>query len=106
MIMRWKGELRKMLVGFEHENAVQYQMRFFNTTTQEEMLLPLNEYIGQTISFQFSGNIFCLKCGTKTKTSFNQGFCYDCFKNAPESAECIIRPELCRAHLGEGSDVK
>ena len=24
--------------------------------------------------------------------------------NAPESAECIIRPELCRAHLGEGRD--
>lgn len=23
---------------------------------------------------------------------------------SPESAECIIRPELCRAHLGEGRD--
>ncbi|HLW30168.1 MAG TPA: DUF2797 domain-containing protein [Brumimicrobium sp.] len=104
--MTFKGELRKMLVDFNEKNVVQYQMKFFNTETQEEKLLPMNELIGQTVSFQFDGNIFCVKCGNKTKTSFNQGFCYPCFQNAPESAECIIRPELCRAHLGEGRDVE
>jgi hypothetical protein len=104
--MNFKGELRKMNVSFNDENVVQYQMRFFNTETQEEQLVPMNELIGQNVSFKFEGNIFCVKCGTKTKTSFNQGFCYPCFKDAPESAECIIRPELCRAHLGEGRDVE
>jgi len=104
--MIFKGELRKMLVQLDNDNVVHYQMLFFNTTTQEEQFLPMNELIGQNVSFKFSGDIYCKKCGNKTKTSFNQGFCYPCFKDAPESAECIIRPELCRAHLGEGRDVE
>src|SRR5690554_3434690 len=104
--MNFKGELRKMLVDFNSENVVQYEMLFFNTETQEKESLPMNELIGKSISFEFTGNIYCKNCGTKTKTSFNQGFCYPCFKDAPESAECIIRPELCRAHLGEGRDVE
>src|SRR5690554_1352345 len=102
--MNIKGELRKMPVSFNDENLVQYQMRFYNTETKEEQCLALNEHIGKKVSFEFTGNIFCKKCGNKTKTSFNQGFCYPCFKNAPESAECIIRPELCEAHLGKGRD--
>src|SRR5690554_201461 len=102
--MKIKGELRKMLVEFNGKNVVQYQMKFFNSETKEEQLLPMNDLIGQTVSFNYEGNIFCKKCGNKTKTSFNQGFCYPCFKNAPESAECIIRPELCEAHLGKGRD--
>jgi hypothetical protein len=31
--------------------------------------------------------------------------CFNCFQSAPEASECILRPELCRAHLGEGRDV-
>ena len=30
--------------------------------------------------------------------------CYNCFMNSPENAECILRPELCQAHLGKGRD--
>jgi hypothetical protein len=41
-----------------------------------------------------------------TKKSFGQGFCYPCFINSPENAECIVKPELCRGHLGEGRDVE
>ena len=102
--MKLKGELRKMPVVLTPENSVDYSLQLFDSTTQKEQLLPLNQLIGKTISFNFNGNIICKKCGKKTKTSFNQGFCYTCFKDAPESAECIIRPELCRAHLGEGRD--
>ena len=40
------------------------------------------------------------------KKSFNQGYCYTCFQNSPMSSECIIKPELCRAHLGEGRDME
>lgn len=102
--MKLKGELRKMPVVLNRENRVDYNLRLFDSISQNEQLLPLNNLLGKTISFSFDGNIICKKCGVKTKTSFNQGFCYSCFKNAPESAECIIRPELCRAHLGEGRD--
>jgi hypothetical protein len=69
-------------------------------------LFSLNEYIGNTIAIQFSGAIYCVDCGKKTKKSFFQGFCYPCFIKSPFASECIIRPELCRGHLGEGRDVE
>lgn len=70
-----------------------------------ETQIDMNSLIGQEVHLHWSGDIQCISCGTKIKKSFNQGFCFSCFSNSPESAECIIRPELCRAHLGEGRDV-
>ncbi len=64
----------------------------------------MNELIGKSIRLKWNGQINCCSCGKITKKSFGQGFCYTCFISAPESAECILRPELCRAHLGEGRD--
>lgn len=93
-----------MPVVLDEKNMVQYQIRLFDTSSEKEQEISLNKAIGMQVSFRFEGNIFCKRCGKKTKTSFNQGFCYNCFLTAPESAECIIRPELCRAHLGEGRD--
>ena len=42
--------------------------------------------------------------GRKTKKSFAQGYCYRCLLNSPETSECIMKPELCRAHEGKGRD--
>lgn len=64
-----------------------------------------NDYIGKPIRLAFSGAIYCVNCSKKINKSF-QGFCFNCFQTAPNAAECIIRPELCRAHLGEGRDVE
>jgi hypothetical protein len=71
----------------------------------EEGLVLLNDFIGQEIKIEFSGIIYCKRCGRQTKKSFSQGFCYPCFRSAPEASPCIIRPELCEAHLGKGRDV-
>lgn len=103
--MKYIGEWRKMRVELDDNNTVNYQMVFHDSIHQKEQLLPLNSIIGKEISIQFNNTIYCKHCGKITKTSF-QGFCFSCFKEAPEAAECIIRPELCRAHLGEGRDVK
>ncbi len=89
------GNLKKMSV--ELEDTVRYQLDLDTSVT-------MNDLIGQEISMSWSGKIFCQKCNKITKNSFGEGFCYTCFTTAPESAECIIRPELCRAHLGEGRD--
>ena len=35
-----------------------------------------------------------------------QGYCYQCFISSPKTSECILRPELCRAHMGEARDMK
>lgn len=96
--MEFHCQLHKMIT--RHESPVKYVLQ------QNASELCLNDYIGKQISFRFLNEIICTACGRKTSKSFFQGFCYPCFKNAPEAAECIVNPELCRAHLGEGRDVE
>ncbi|MCH2224139.1 MAG: DUF2797 domain-containing protein [Crocinitomicaceae bacterium] len=90
-----EGTLRKMHASLG--DPIQYRMPF-----KEEM--NMNALIGKEITLEWTGVINCVACTKVTKKSFGQGFCYSCFVSAPESAECILRPELCRAHLGEGRD--
>ena len=96
--MKMKGRILKMKT--ELKNPVEYHLPMDNE------FLGMNQWIGKRIQFRFDGEIYCLDCGVQTKKSFNQGFCYSCFQNSPMSAECIIKPELCRAHLGEGRDME
>mgnify|MGYP001060123065 FL=1 len=96
--MKMQGQILKMLT--ELKTPVQYNL------PMGDGLLNMNQWIGKNIQFRFSGDIYCLDCGNRTKKSFNQGFCYPCFRDSPMAAECIIKPELCRAHLGEGRDVE
>ncbi len=69
-------------------------------------LVQLNSLINQKIKFSFLGDIFCIKCNNKIKKTFAQGYCFPCFRDAPETSECILRPELCRAHKGESRDME
>ena len=92
------GRILKMKT--ELKSPVQYHL------PMNEQFLGMNQWIGKHIQFHFNGEIYCLDCGQLTKKSFNQGFCYTCFQNSPMSSECIIKPELCRAHLGEGRDME
>jgi hypothetical protein len=88
------GVLDKMSTNFI--NPVQYFLRL------GEDKIPVNTLVGNNIKLQWTGRIYCTVCGKKTSKSFGEGMCYNCFANAPENAECIIRPELCEAHLGKG----
>lgn len=95
--MKYAGNLKKMRTAFDQ--PVRY------TLPIGEDLVDMNELIGQEIEILYEGQINCIICGRKTKKSFGQGFCYPHFMNAPENAPCIIRPELCEGHLGQGRDV-
>lgn len=64
----------------------------------------LNELLGKTINFSYRHQINCIHCGRKTKTSFAQGYCYPCFQTLPETDACVLRPEMCEAHLGVSRD--
>mgnify|MGYP001005980397 CR=1 FL=1 len=66
--------------------------------------LNLNQLIGKKVQLFWTGRINCRKCNKEVKKTFGEGFCYECFVTAPEAAECILRPELCKAHLGIGRD--
>ena len=93
----FKG-IYKMSVSIE-DNIVQY---IFNSLEKTNM----NDLLGKHITLFWNGEIYCQSCSSKIKKTFGEGFCYSCFISAPEATECTIRPELCRAHLGEGRDVK
>jgi hypothetical protein len=71
-----------------------------------ENLIQINNLIGKEIKMNFTGQINCISCGKRTKTSFNQGFCYNCLQTAPEASESIIRPELSKSHFGMARDMK
>lgn len=75
------------------------------TLTDANNSIEMNELLGKKISLQFTGVTQCSSCNGFKKI-FAQGFCYDCFMNAPESSPCIIKPELCEGHLGKGRDVE
>lgn len=92
------GILRKMKVQLEDE--VKYSLHF------EQGTIEMNNLINQQVQLSWNGDIFCSSCAKKIKKTFGDGFCYTCFTTAPEATECTIRPELCRAHLGEGRDVE
>ena len=70
-----------------------------------DMEVSMNELIGAKISLKYTGQINCISCGKKTKTSFGQGFCYNCLQTSPEASETIMRPELSKAHLGIARDM-
>ncbi len=94
--MTVQGNLHKMYTEFGE--PIQYKL---NLESQE---IVMNDLLGKKVNFEFDGRINCVACGRQTKKAFGQGFCYPCFANAPENAECIVRPELCEGHLGGGRD--
>ncbi len=96
--MEYQGNILKMKT--ELANPVQYYLPI------GEQKVDMNSLIGEEIEFQFDGQINCISCGKKTKTSFSQGFCYSCLQTAPEASETIMRPELSKAHLGIARDME
>ena len=86
------GQLQKMVT--ELDSPVQYQMPVGDT------LVPLNGYLGKTVSLQYQGRITCIHCGRQSKKSFNQGYCYPCFSKLARCDSCIVSPEKCHFHEG------
>ncbi len=97
------GILRKMDIangGSSSHITAEYSLRIDNE------FIPLNSLLNKPIEIKFLGNIYCIKCGRKTSKSFGQGYCYPCFSTAAETEECVLRPELCKAHLGIARDLE
>ena len=62
--------------------------------------VPLNEILGCNIKLEFHGLIHCIYCGRKTSKSFNQGYCFPCFRKLAQCDLCIVSPEKCHYHEG------
>jgi len=98
LTMRYNGTLLKMETKLA--NPIEYELPI------GDELVYMNHLIGKYIAFKWLKEIYCVVCGRKTNKSFAQGFCYPCFLNAPETSECIFRPELCRAQDGIARDME
>lgn len=98
--MKYIGIAHKMATEWKSANSpVGYSLTLGNTS------IDLNSKLNLGLVLRFTGRIFCTVCGKKTNKSFGEGMCYSCFSTSPENSPCIIRPELCEAHLGKGRDV-
>ncbi len=92
-----QGMVKKMPVRIQ-ETKVQYSFPFDES-------MPVNDWVGKDVVLKFTGQINCTLCGRDTNKTFGDGLCYPCFRDAPQASPCIIKPELCEAHLGKGRDV-
>lgn len=63
--------------------------------------VPLNPVLGKTLRLAYAGEIHCIGCGRQTTKSFNQGYCYRCFRVLARCDLCIVKPELC--HYARGT---
>jgi hypothetical protein len=62
--------------------------------------IHLNEYLGRHVLIEFLNEIHCVACDRKIKKSFQQGFCFPCFRALAQCDSCMMRPELCHYHEG------
>ena len=97
LTMRYNGTLLKMETKLA--NPIEYDLPI------GDELVYINHLIGKYIAFKWLKEIYCVVCRRKINKSFAQGFCYPCFLNAPETSECIFRPELCQAQDGIARDM-
>lgn len=86
------GSIRKMKTTLGE--TVQYRLPL------GESLLPVNGLLGQTLRLAYAGQINCIACDRKTSKSFNQGYCYPCFKRLAQCDSCIMSPERCHYAAG------
>ena len=96
--MKFQGSLLKMTT--ELDKPVNYFLKL------GDQQIRMNDLINKDISISYLNEIHCIRCGRKTNKSFHQGFCFPCFRTAPEADDCIVRPEMCRAHENISRDME
>lgn len=90
--MKFQGNLHKM--HSKPGSPVSYELELSDQT------LVLNDWLGKTIRIEYLQTIECTHCGRAMKKSFNQGYCYPCFRSLAQCDLCIMSPEKCHYHLG------
>ncbi|MGF1764253.1 DUF2797 domain-containing protein [Aliivibrio kagoshimensis] len=92
----YTGTLRKMTTTLNpDEGSVCYHLPV------GEHSVNLTELIGQSLTLNHTGNIYCSNCSKKTKKSYSQGHCYVCMKKLASCDMCMMKPETC--HFDQGT---
>ncbi|WJG11250.1 DUF2797 domain-containing protein [Aliiglaciecola sp. LCG003] len=91
----YSGNIRKMRASAEQNGEVEYALPI------GDQLINMNPLIGSQVGVEFNQMINCVHCHSKTKKSFNQGYCYRCLMTLAQCDTCIIKPEKC--HYDQGT---
>lgn len=103
MSILFSGQLNKMRF---HNSGSEFMIKPSYYLAAQSYEANLNEAIGKKLTIVYSGKITCISCGKETKKSYGQGYCYPCFISVPQTEECVLKPELCRAHEGIARDME
>lgn len=98
----FEGNLTKM--GFNNAGTEQHIKPQYYVGGKEARG-NLHSLIGHEMEIGFTGQINCMECGKSIKKTYGQGYCYPCFISIPQTEECVMKPELCRAHEGIARDM-
>lgn len=90
--MKITGHLRKMQTTYD--SPVSYHLPLDNE------LIEMNPLLGKHIMLSYQGVIHCIACGRKASKSYNQGYCFPCFRSLARCDLCIMKPETCHYHQG------
>jgi hypothetical protein len=93
MIELASGRLAKMSI--EKTEPLSYHLNIGDEK------IGMNAYIGKDIRIISNGEIRCAHCQRRTNKSFNQGYCFPCFKKLAQCDRCMMSPELC--HFSKGT---
>lgn len=86
------GPLRKMHT--ESCRDVQYHLPV------GEESLALNPLIGKPFALTYLGDMHCIHCDRAIKKSFQQGYCYPCYRELLSCDLCMIHPVRCHSQHG------
>ena len=100
--MEYQGICHKMHAGLTDlvtdQRALKANVEYQFILDRSTIDLPF--VLGQEIELEWSGQIYCISCGSKTPKSYSQGHCFKCFKTKASCDMCIMKPETCHYHLG------
>ncbi len=100
--MNYSGTIRKMKseLGLG-VNPVTYQLPLIDPIdNKSEILVPMNDLLGQKITLEYQDQIFDIYDGKPIKKSYAQGFSYQNLMTLARCDTCIVKPELCHYHKG------
>jgi len=95
--MKYYGQISKL--SSKLDDVISYTMNIGNEK------IHLNKYLNSKIKLSFKNEIKCIECNKNINKTYMQGYCYPCFISSPNTSDCIFKPHLCRAHMGESRDM-
>lgn len=97
-MVSYEGHLKKMRAELNNNEA-------YYSLVLDNQQINLNKYLNDVqnttkITIEFLDAINCIHCDRKITKSFNQGYCFPCFRSLAACDSCIMSPEKCHYHLG------